>query len=149
MESKSKYIFINIRTPFEIKSEGSYIPIVERMVVDIESCDKLPEINNSENDRVLLEQIYLAMNSQKRLIQKSDVVFEKNLEKETITESEIKIINQDIIRFVFNTNKTSNRKTRQNMTIRKQIPNTKSSHHYTRKKYDIDESVCSESDSDT
>ena len=149
MESESQYIFINIRTPFEIKSEGSYIPIVERIVVDIESCDKLPEINNSENDRVLLEQIYLAMNSQRRLIQKTDVVFEKNLDVELEKEPEIKTINQDIIRFVFNTNKTSNRKTRQNMTIRKQIPNAKTSHHYTRKKYDMDESVCSESDSDT
>jgi hypothetical protein len=54
----SKYIFVNISIPFEAKN-GSYDVILERMLLDIKPCKKLPAINTSENDWKLFKQIFL------------------------------------------------------------------------------------------
>ena len=54
----NKYIFVNIRTPLEVNSDGSYHVLAERMLINIESCNELPPINRSENDKQLLSQIH-------------------------------------------------------------------------------------------
>ena len=54
----NKYIFVNIRTPLEVKQDGSYRVLADRVIINIESCNELPPINRSENDKQLLSQIH-------------------------------------------------------------------------------------------
>lgn len=105
----SKYIFVNIRIPLETKPDGSYDVISERMILEIEPCEKLPPVNTSENDRVLFEQMYLTRHSGRA-----------KEEEKTI--------------FVFDT-KIAQGKTRQNITIHNR---SNKSTHFTRKKYESD-----------
>jgi len=113
----SKYIFVNIRIPLETKPDGSYDVISERMILDIELCEKLPPVNTSENDRILFEQMYLALHSGRS---KEEEEGEEGEEEKPI--------------FVFDT-KIAQGKTRQNITIRNR---SNKSSHYTRKKYESD-----------
>ena len=136
----SKYLFVNIRVPLEIK-DGSYDVIAERMVLDIEPCAKLPPINTSENDRILFEQIYLIQNSNKEKKEKEEV--SKNEKKEEEKEEEKEKEEEEEPVFVFDTN-IAQGKTRKNISIRNR---SNKSSHYTRKNYDSD--INSDSDVDS
>ena len=150
----SKYLFVNIRVPLEIK-DGSYDVIAERMVLDIEPCAKLPPINTSENDRILFEQIYLIQISNKEKKEKEEVSKneKKEEEKEEVSKNEKKEEEKEEEEeeeeeekepvFVFNTN-IAQGKTRKNISIRNR---SNKSSHYTRKNYESD--LNSDSDVDS
>ena len=125
----SKYIFVNISIPFEAKN-GSYDVILERMLLDIKPCKKLPAINTSENDWKLFKQIFLIQKGSEGGLEGSGS--SENSEGSSSEGSSSEGSEKPI--FVFDT-KIAQGKTRQNITIRN-ISNK--STHFTRKKYESD-----------
>lgn len=153
MNSEKQYIFVNVRTPLEVKPDGTYHVIADRMIIDVEPCIELPPINTSENDRLLLSQIQSIIQSS-NVDTKEPVQTEEPIKNDQKNENDIK---QSEPKFVFNLATTLNRKMkpRQNITFRNKTKTDKSaSHHYTRKNHnytgdDSDPESGSESGSDS
>lgn len=154
MNSEKQYIFVNIRTPLEVKIDGTYHVLAERVIINIEPCNELPPINTSENDKQLLLQIHSIIQSSTRPeenISSSNIIASKE-EPPVHTEEKEKPI-QNNMNFVFNPADTSlcGTKSRQNITFRNKInvSGKSESRHYTRKNYKREEESDEDSDNES
>jgi hypothetical protein len=104
---EKKYIYANIRLPIEISDEGSFYEIhSDRMIIDFELCETLPEQTSYENQEMIAK--IFAIHGKTEIPEKEEGGEEQ--EKDPVYDTCLKILKKEL--------KNRTVRTRQNLSFR-------------------------------